>query len=277
MLVPSYEGMPPSPRRTAWGFCVWRMVELSKITYFPLFIDRWIAGTRHMTLEQKGFYIDLLIWLYEKRGRYIKDGDHAARIVGVRPQKGRRIFEEISPFFSKFSHGFSHSLVHSLQRNGFKVRGLQAECLPTDPVPVPDKRSSNEDLSSTEPKSASADVPQLPTCPHQKIIDLYHQICPTMRRVRTWQGQRPKFLQARWREHPNLDWWKGFLAYCAESEFLTGRTNGFCADLEWLIRPNNFQKVNEGKYHGRREPIRQAKPRADEFNADGTRKRELTH
>lgn len=251
-------------RRTTRGFCVLRNVGLSKITYFPLLIDRWVAGTRHMTLEQKGFYIDLLIWLYEKRGRYIKDGDHAARIVGVRPQKGRRIFGEIYPFFSKFSHGFSHSLVHSLQRNSMKVRGLQEECLPTDPVPVPDIRDlphilsqdsrseSKEDLSSTKPKSACVDTPRIPNCPHQEIISIYHELCPMMRQVRTWTGERPKHLQARWREHPSLEWWKGYLAYCAESAFLTGKVNGFCADLEWLIRPRNFQRIHEGKYHERR-------------------------
>jgi hypothetical protein len=38
------------------------------------------------------------------------------------------------------------------------------------------------------------------------------------------------------------------------SEFLTGQTEGrngrkpFIADLEWLMRPQNFAKVIEGKY-----------------------------
>lgn len=112
--------------------------KTDKPAYFPFVIDRWIAGTRHMTLEQKGFYLELLIWLYEKRGRYIKDADHAARITGVRPQKSRRIFGEISHKFSKFSHGFSHSLVASFHRNGMKVKGLDAAHLPTVPDPDPD-------------------------------------------------------------------------------------------------------------------------------------------
>jgi hypothetical protein len=97
--------------------------------------------------------------------------------------------------------------------------------------------------------------PSADPCPHKKIIAMYHDHMPTCRRVRTWNGQRPKLLAARWREHPDLEWWQGFLQYCGESAFLTGRVqprNGdapFQADLEWLVRPANFQKINEGKYH----------------------------
>ena len=72
-------------------------------------------------------------------------------------------------------------------------------------------------------------------------------------------------MKTLWREHPDLEWWAGFFRYVSESDFLCGRApprNGspvFMADLEWLIRPNNFQKINEGKYHH----VRQAQPRPD--------------
>lgn len=95
-------------------------------------------------------------------------------------------------------------------------------------------------------------------CPHQAIIAAYHEFLPTCTAVKVWNEQRKGLLRQRWREDPKrqrIEWWRRFFAYVAQSEFLTGRghqTSGrdpFVADLEWLIRPQNFPKVIEGKYH----------------------------
>jgi hypothetical protein len=95
-----------------------------------------------------------------------------------------------------------------------------------------------------------------PPCPHQKIIDLYHKhLAPFCPKVRIWEGQRPKKLLTLWKQNPDLEWWDGFFAYCAESKFLTGRSPPrqgappFVATMEWLISPTNFQKIYEGMYH----------------------------
>lgn len=127
---------------------------MPKLTYFPLMMDRWIAGTRHMTYEEKGFYLDLLIYLYEKPERYIKDEAHIARILGCRPQKVRRIWPRILGKFRRFTGGFSHSLVKDLQRNAMKVRGLQEAISPIDPDPDPEVREEKDTLSPKPPFSA---------------------------------------------------------------------------------------------------------------------------
>lgn len=96
-------------------------------------------------------------------------------------------------------------------------------------------------------------------CPHQEIIAAYHEALPNNPVIRSWTEERKGFLRERWREaveRQSVEWWREFFAYVAKSEFLTGRTppsNGrtvFFADLEWLVRPNNFAKVIEGKYEG---------------------------
>jgi phage replication O-like protein O len=89
-------------------------------------------------------------------------------------------------------------------------------------------------------------------CPHQKIQDLYHEILPELRQVRIWGDARKKFLKARWvesKKRQTLGWWRGYFEYVKKSDFLMGRKSDFQADLEWLIRPANFIKVIEGKYH----------------------------
>lgn len=94
-------------------------------------------------------------------------------------------------------------------------------------------------------------------CPHQAIIDLYHQTLPTGRQVRIWSDARKAKLRARWKEDPkrqSLEWWGKFFRYVAESDFLTGKTAStgrqpFELDLEWIVSPANFVKIIEGKYH----------------------------
>lgn len=98
-----------------------------------------------------------------------------------------------------------------------------------------------------------------PACPHQEIIALYHKLLPTCPRIREWTKTRGGYLKSRWCENTkrqSLAWWEKFFGYVADSEFLTGRGENtspgrdpFVADLEWLIRPQNFVKVIEGKYH----------------------------
>jgi hypothetical protein len=98
-----------------------------------------------------------------------------------------------------------------------------------------------------------------PPCPHQEIIALYHEILPELREVKVWNATRKKLLAARWKENKarqNLDWWERYFNYVKKCPFLMGQVANrdgppFEADLEWLVRPQNFAKVIEGKYERR--------------------------
>lgn len=98
-------------------------------------------------------------------------------------------------------------------------------------------------------------------CPHQEIIAAYHDAIPTSPRIRDWTPARATLLRNRWNEDPtrqNLDYWRRLFAYVAESGFLTGKVSTpgrkpFTASLEWLLKPENFAKVREGRYHGEAE------------------------
>ncbi len=70
--------------------------------------------------------------------------------------------------------------------------------------------------------------------PVQKIIKL--------------SDKRKKALRARLGEH-NLNGWHSALAAIERSSFLCGDNDrGWKADFDWLVNPNNFLKVIEGKY-----------------------------
>jgi hypothetical protein len=83
-----------------------------------------------------------------------------------------------------------------------------------------------------------------------------------------WNDARKGYLRQRWREVAQelaaakqitsedvLVWFAEFFAHIGQSKFLTGRVNdksgrSFTADLEWILKPSNFAKIIEGKYHG---------------------------
>ncbi|EED98611.1 conserved hypothetical protein [Burkholderia multivorans CGD1] len=116
-----------------------------------------------------------------------------------------------------------------------------------DPIPA----AIEADLSHRRQK------PSHPPCPHQQIIAAYHELLPASPRIRDWTPARADHLRCRWNEDPkrqNLDWWRRFFGYIAESAFLTGRaTSGdrrpFTPGLDWICKAENFAKIREGRFH----------------------------
>ncbi len=100
--------------------------------------------------------------------------------------------------------------------------------------------------------------PQVQACPHQAIVDLYHEILPELPGVALINKTRQQHLQGRWREsaiHRDLGFWRDYFLSVKSSDFLTGKVPGrfggkpFRATFDWLIAPSNFVKVVEGNYH----------------------------
>lgn len=120
---------------------------------------------------------------------------------------------------------------------------------PTSPTPPPEKEVPN----GTSSAEVSADEKVKDNCPHQKIIEIYHEVLPQCPKVRQWPPHLQKTLRARWNEEPErqtLEWWRRYFVYVSRSDFLTGKVKAdFMADLEWLIGPKNFSKIANGRYH----------------------------
>lgn len=116
--------------------------------------------------------------------------------------------------------------------------------------------SSSTSVSSNGENSLSSQKAPADTCPHQKIIDLYHEILPSARRIRDWTPSRQAALRARWRERAErrrLEWWSEFFGYISRCDFLMGKvhTQGrrpFEVSLDWILKPENFVKIMEGAY-----------------------------
>jgi len=101
-------------------------------------------------------------------------------------------------------------------------------------------------------KPGNGKHPQPPDCPHQEIIAIYHEILPELPRVAKWTETRRKHLGCRWREDPerqNLDWWRNFFHGVRKCGHLMGHNErGWRADLPWMLKPEKFLGIIEGKY-----------------------------
>jgi len=137
-----------------------------------------------------------------------------------------------------------------------------------DDAPETETEKKTETEIICPPGGEPLDGNKLPGCDHKAVIALYHQNLPTLRKVEVWNETRKGYLRQRWREvaaelaeqkpitgQDVLTWWADFFSHIGTSKFLTGRVNdksgrSFVADLEWILKPSNFAKIVEGKYHG---------------------------
>lgn len=108
---------------------------------------------------------------------------------------------------------------------------------------------------------------KVPPCPHQQILDMYHELLPVLPRMKVWDKARKGNLGARWKERweakafssqaEGLDYFRRMFEYVGrECDFLMGRVTDrdgkpFFATLDWIAMPKNFAKVIEGKYSRR--------------------------
>lgn len=131
-----------------------------------------------------------------------------------------------------------------------------------------DKEEANASLSTADAADAAeADSSSIPACPHAEIIRIFGEQLPELPQPRAelWDGQRAKALTARWRwcltakradgrryatnRDEALQWFGKFFAYVRRCPHLMGEnTRSWTADLGWLVKADNFAKVQQGNY-----------------------------
>lgn len=144
--------------------------------------------------------------------------------------------------------------------DGVNTRGAHYEERTTSGTSGYISNSNELDSPSGEAPVVNRVTPKKPDCPHKQIINLYHEVLPQLRQMKAWGDKRKGYLRSTWRQsrqHQSLDFWAGYFAKVARSDFLMGRVvgsdgRGFDCDLEWLVKYSNLVKVVEGKYENNR-------------------------
>jgi len=251
--------------------------------YYQCNIGDYLSHTKHLDLMEDLAYRRLLD-LYYLHERPLNSGiASVARQIGMRDHENEvksvleeffhlsddgwinhRADKEIKHFHSKIDQASRAGKASAKRRMSARSTDVQ---LTNNHKPI----TNNQIKPSICPPNGElepAPIKKLPECNHKAVIELYHENLPTMRRVEVWNETRAGYLRQRWREVAAelaqekaievgdvLNWWAEFFQSVGKSRFLTGRVNSkdgraFVADLEWILKPSNFAKIVEGKYHG---------------------------
>jgi uncharacterized protein YdaU (DUF1376 family) len=251
--------------------------------YYQFHIGDYKSHTHHLSLIEDLAYRRLLDHYYLHEAP-IKQRD-IARQIGMRDHE-QEVLTVLDEFFISAEDGFIHpradaeiakfkEFAEAGKRGAAKrwAKGGDGEAIsPPNATPIATINhkpiTNNQDTYICPPDGEPEAKDGLPTCDHKTIVELYHQHLPTLRRVEVWNDTRKGYLKQRWREvavdlaktdtvtsEVMLNWWADFFQHIGKSKFLTGKVNSrdgraFVADLEWIIKPTNFAKIIEGKYHG---------------------------
>jgi len=246
--------------------------------YYQFHIGDYASHTRHLSLIEDLAYRRLLDFYYLHE-QPIKQRD-IARQIGMRDHE-QDVLTVLNEFFLSTDVGFVspradkeiahyHQKVEQASRAGKASAERRLNISSTDVQPTNNHKpitiNHKPDISICPPDGEPES--KIPFCNHQEVIELYHKHLPTLRRVEVWNETRKGYLRQRWREVADelmktksidasdvLGWFAEFFEHIGSSKFLTGRVNdkggrSFAADLEWILKPSNFAKIVEGKYHG---------------------------
>lgn len=113
-----------------------------------------------------------------------------------------------------------------------------------------DERRNSPQTADTIDKNVKNEknVKDTPQTPHKKIVDLYKNILSELPQPTEITDTLKKSIKARWREHPDLEWWEWYFNGIRDCPFLMGKKTDWCANLNWILGPKNMTKVLSGQY-----------------------------
>jgi uncharacterized protein YdaU (DUF1376 family) len=253
--------------------------------YYQFNIGDYASHTRHLDLDEDLAYRRLLDMYYLHERPLNVDSAVVAKQIGMR-EKVQVVQDVLNEFFQLGEEGWVndradkeikhfHSKIQQASRAGKASAERRSSARSTDVQPNNKQETINKNQFTVSkdtvrpPTGEPEEKPKvkLPGCDHKGILALYHETLPNLPAVEIWNDTRAGYLRQRWREvaldlskngavtHADmLAWWKQYFELIKGSKFLTGKKQQkdkppFLADLEWVIKPTNFTKIIEGKYH----------------------------
>ncbi len=248
--------------------------------YYQFNIGDYRAATAHLSNEEDLAYRRLLDMYYDTENKIPLDTHWVSKRLRLKTQVVNTVLQDM---FTQQEDGWFnarcdetiqiyHAMAEKNRVNG-RLGGRKKNPVGSDWQPIA-KPTINEELITNNKENTDICPPiggpevKIPDCNHQGVIDLYHQQLPTLRRVEVWNAARQGYLRQRWREVASelgkdkpvsanavLEWFDDFFSHINKSKFLIGKVSSkdgraFTADLEWILKPSNFAKIVEGKYHG---------------------------
>lgn len=89
--------------------------------------------------------------------------------------------------------------------------------------------------------------------PYGVLMERARERCPSLPAPQKLTAGREAALRRVWKElGEDMAAWDAFLSRVEASDFLTGRKKDWRADFDWILKPANFAKIQEGNYDNRK-------------------------
>jgi len=192
------------------------------------------------------------IWNVEKDPEFSISHKKLQNFLEISPKKYQSFVQILSKFHqivnkkhSKLFHFTFPKLLEIMDRDQKYAREKRVQnALDIDTDKDQDNSNSKELLVETSKKVST------PGSQGRLIFGLYKKLFEgKLPMPRDYSKIYCRTCNARWREHPSIEFWNEYFQTVFDSPFLMGKINSdWTADLIWLLGPTNLEKVISGKY-----------------------------
>jgi uncharacterized protein YdaU (DUF1376 family) len=233
----------------------------------PLYIGDYLADTMHLTCEQSGAYLHLIMHYW--RAGSLPTSDVALAQIARLSAKAWKAHKPIIAAF--FGNGWTHKRIDAERQKTSEVkeryheRAVKAAQARHKHTPsnasstatsnghacLKDSNSQSHSSSGEELiASTNVDVSAEPPLTKQEVIDAWQsRMVPLgFPAIRKMNGQRERLLRSRLKDS-TLEEWMQAMAALERSKFCKGGNDrGWWADFDFLLQPKSFTGLLEGKY-----------------------------
>ena len=120
----------------------------------------------------------------------------------------------------------------------------------TIPDSTTDSTTDSTDLVGQGDPPVQPPEDKMPSPPYKQIVDLYHQICVSLPKLRELNPSRTQAIRNRWNKNPDIKHFLELFKRVEKSDFLTGKTERpwLGCNFDWIMKLQNFNKILEGNY-----------------------------
>jgi uncharacterized protein YdaU (DUF1376 family) len=243
---------------------------------FPLYVKDWLVATRELSHEQRGVYMDLLCFAWERDGLPV-DEDAVRRLTGCSKAAWGRVWPALREKWTErdgrlvnerqetermamrtFSSDRSRAGAAGAAKRWHSHRSANGT---THGKAVADAMANDSSSSSIKEKDLS--VPEVedpgarePSAPIEltrgqlqasalSLVEIWnrHAVDPFVRvATETLVGRAKEDVVTALRQHPDLDWWEALVKKLVADTYAQGHNDsGWIADFWWLLK--NSHKV----------------------------------
>lgn len=226
----------------------------------PLFGDAYLADTHHLTLEEHGAYLKLLMIAWRMEGCALPNDDsRLAQILGLSKSKWGKLKPVVMAFWSLGETGWTQARLTKERAFVDKKRETNRAAAEARWNPQVLENAHGDGCERTSGRNAPPPPPPQgkkiveatpqPVVSALPALDLWNEACDATgwARVKKFTPARQAALRARLRDD-GMDGWDAAIARAKASPLLAAQPPPTWFDFDFIVKPGNFAKLIEGKY-----------------------------